>query len=254
MKSKGLILLMCGMLFLGACGSGNASSETSDTGKEQERNNLTIWNQITLDDENQCALFADFYAGEKAIDGVTVPVLYNDDIQLVFMGDYVELTKNDTKDSYTIELPNCSCGDIITLGRMQIQMVDVNKDDIKDLVFTETVTGTCRIQMVDIVDGKSMDVIPIHYTAEDLAGYSDIVDVSGFETASNELVVDTASQDYRYCTDDGTIVVETGFGFAETEASVNVDIVGVLRGELLYQQETGELILDENSVQAEWTN
>lgn len=81
-----------------------------------------------------------------------------------------------------------------------------------------------------------------------------MVDVSGFETDGKLLVVDTASQDHRYCTDDGTIVVETGFGFAEPENSVNVDIVGVLRGELIYQQETGELILDENSVQVEWTN
>lgn len=61
---------------------------------------------------------------------------------------------------------------------------------------------------------------------------------------------DTLSQDYRSCSGESEIIVETMFGF--TPDGIHFEYIGSLVGELVYDSQEEAFVLNKDSVRIEW--
>ena len=297
MKKLSILLLFTGLLLTGCIdnrvepdSSAPSSSESSVTESTNEtlativteKADFQLWNDSLASYVEETDIFTGFLLAEYHSEGKIYPVLFNAKVQLVFFENHIEIVVKETQEQFCVTLPTCSNGNAILNGYIAVHMCDVNQDDVAEIIVTETQTGTCRIQYVDVIDIQNQKILPLEYKVDELATmlpkmqileekktesgkwdsvvmayqlqgteYTHTIDMRYVDTDSLELKVGVLDQDYRECSKNGQITVEAGFGFSVTD-SVYIDYVGTLIGTLVYQEKEQNFILDKNSIVIEW--
>ena len=260
----------------------NSSETVENSGLIEQKNLFTLWSDSAIYLQETKEVFEGFSLAEYSMQDKRYPVLYNDEMILIFKEESMELEeKSGDGTSYSIALKEqLYSGDYITDGRASGKWLDMNGDGENEFVITKWESGTgFKEQKLCVIDIHNKNVIPKTVQMTDLVAalpefkvleenlengilesveigyqldgkdYTVSINMDDKKTDTSKIVIDIHS-DYYYISEEGKIYTEAPLLF-DTNLS-HEQYIGVVRCALEYEQKTDSFVLDTDTIHIEW--